>query len=54
MSISCSRCARMECDTYEFDVPLDHAVPKEEVVPGRCPDCGGSIAIYLSRTPKMQ
>jgi hypothetical protein len=38
MRVECARCGHAEDDTYAFDMPIANAQPKEEYVPGKCPD----------------
>jgi hypothetical protein len=46
----CARCGHSEDDTYEFDLPLAKAQPREEYVPGKCPVCGAPVQMHLKRT----
>jgi len=54
MRVECSKCGHADEDTYEFEMPIDEAQPEEERAPGKCPDCGAPVWIYLSRTQRMQ
>ena len=42
-------CGHVEDKTYEFDMPAAESDPKEEYVPGTCPECRAPIRIYLRR-----
>jgi hypothetical protein len=52
MRVTCE-CGHSEDETYEFDMPIAKAQPFEDRVPGKCPDCGGPVRIYLCRTQEM-
>lgn len=54
MCVECTICGHAEDDTYEFDMPNDEGQPGEERVPGKCPDCGAAVGIYLKQTQQAQ
>lgn len=54
MRVECAKCGYVEDDTYEFDMPIAKAQPREEYEPGECPECGAPVQIYLRRTQQMQ
>jgi ribosomal protein S27AE len=54
MRVECARCGHAEDDTYEFDLPLAKAQPREEYVSGKCPECGAPIQMHLRRTQQVQ
>ena len=53
MRVKCG-CGHAEDKTYEFDMPVAQSDPKEEYVPGTCPDCRAPIRIYLCRAKVLQ
>jgi hypothetical protein len=53
MRVTCG-CGHAEDETYEFDLPAEDAEPREEYVPGTCPQCRAPIRIYLRRTNALQ
>jgi hypothetical protein len=48
------RSGQAEDETYEFDTPAAESDPKEEYIPGTCPECRGPIRIYLRRAKVLQ
>jgi Zn ribbon nucleic-acid-binding protein len=54
MRVECVRCGHAEDDTYEFDLPLAKAQPREEYVPGKCPECSAAVQMHLKRTQQRQ
>lgn len=50
MHVDYAECGHTEDDTYEFDLPIAKAQPKEEFVHGECPECVARVRIYLIRT----
>jgi len=53
MRVKCG-CGHAEDKTYEFDMPAAQSDPKEEYVPGTCPECRAPIRIYLRRAKVLQ
>jgi hypothetical protein len=53
MRVKCG-CGHAEDDTYEFDMPAAESDPKEQYVPGTCPECRAPIWIYLRRAKVLQ
>ena len=53
MRVKCG-CGHAEDKTYEFDMPAAESDPKEEYVPGACPECCAPIRIYLRRAKVPQ
>lgn len=54
MRVECASCGRLEDETYEFDMPWAKAQPMEAYEPGKCPDCGANVSVYLRRTQQAQ
>ena len=53
MRVKCG-CGHAEDATYEFDMPAAQADPKEEYVPGTCPERRAPVRIYLRRAKVLQ
>jgi endogenous inhibitor of DNA gyrase (YacG/DUF329 family) len=54
MRVECARCGHHEVATYKFDMPLANAQPMEAYEPGKCPECGAPVQMYLKRTQPVQ
>ena len=54
MRVECDRCGHHEDEAFEFDMPIDKAQPREECVPGKCPECGAPVHMHLKRTQQKQ
>jgi len=54
MHVECARCGHTEDDTYEFDMPFAKSQPMEDYAPGKCPECGSPVQVYLKRTQQRQ
>jgi hypothetical protein len=53
MRVKC-RCGHTEDETYELEMPIAGAEPREEDVPGTCHECHAPILIHLKRTSALQ
>jgi hypothetical protein len=54
MRVECARWGHHEVATYKFDMPLANAQPMEAYEPGKCPECGAPVQMYLKRTQPVQ
>ena len=52
--VECARCGHAEDESYECDMPRAKVQPREESMPGRCPECGAPMHMHLRRTQQRQ
>jgi hypothetical protein len=54
MRVEYDRCGHAEDDTYEFDLPLAKAQPREAHEAGKCLKCKAPVLMHLKRTQRAQ